>query len=1115
MINISNELREKIIDDSQELVGKVDIIFADSRHLDNISSSVTPEIEGFTDDYSAMFKKEQAFNGLEEETFSWAIANGLDSDGDVITANGNFYTIPDKIEQNIEFGWWTNSLSDASGIFVTPETLEIIFDDRLANKVRFTTSYSLGRIKGARLSYKDTSNTWHNFDVELDPEEWEYEWSLESEIIIRGLRIRVDSTHNPEDIGRVHELIPVFSWEFDDDDIINWNIDEVRENTDLTLPIGTSAVNTMSLTLDNTDKRFNPDGNSEFSEYMQGDIIIKPYIGWEINNEIEYIPFGEFYADDIDTSSEMTVTISCRDYSKYFQDEVYEDGAFYENIIVGQAIADTAKLAGFPNRKIKFYDRYWNTIKKLKAKALWKFNDSPSIDDINDEYDNNVIHDEYGSHNGILVYSSVSDIELGDTSLMPGYDESSINFNGVSGSYATVPHSSDITLIDEFTITGLVKIDSLPSAASVDGLIVKGNNTDYNYALYVDDVGRLHAATKNSANTVTYDATSEPLDLGESYFFAMKYDASDNKIHLFLNSEETLSSTVASIRSNSDALIFGRLSSGTEINGNLQAIAFFDKALSEEQINKLFIESQLDEIYNFPYLYMIENSFWDGMIEWSTADLGTFYLDRYGYLNYEYRNTLHEENIERFSEIQYSFSDDEDIISGSRIGQVQSNKVIVVINPITSINSDYQNIWRAEDGESLVVTKAVEILDDSETGSLKVISTNNPLWLNSGYFKIDDEIIKYNSKSGNKLIGLTRGMFNTTPANHGVYTYTFESGGQGWRKDRNIEYRVSENESHSGTKSLLIEFLKDDADAGTIQGPGGKNGLMHGSDDVTITGWVYSEDNIAPAKIGIKWFNEDGETISIIYGSQSNTTLSSWKQYSVTDTPPSNSKYFTPIFYIDGGEDEIFYIDDINCTGIRSKVREARYYDIEYDQVPAINVKYPFLTAVIFDKTVEIDSFEADRFKAKLLISAKESVAAGSTIVLEGTDPTTELDNFFAIAGIPLVEESATTEIEEYATENSGAIRRHRIKELTIDNRFIQNKVYAETIASFLIEHFKNEVPILNIQTIGVPQLELGDRIEIAEFDQLDLQGTQFWILSNSIAYDGGLSMSMMLREVS
>jgi hypothetical protein len=468
---------------------------------------------------------------------------------------------------------------------------------------------------------------------------------------------------------------------------------------------------------------------------------------------------------------------------------------------------------------------------------------------------------------------------------------------------------------------------------------------------------------------------------------------------------------------------------------------------------------------------------------------------------------------------QHTFSDQIDIVGGSRQSDIQTNSIIITVNPITTINSDVQSIWRAESGESLVVTKTRETINDVRTDFLKVKSTDQPLWLNSGYFKIDDEIIKYDSKTGNKLVGLTRGQFGTTAAQHGTKTYGFESSIEGFVAIENCRIKRSTTQAKTGTSSLKMTCNIADSPSTTaeVNGPQGKKKAIPTTfGSTTMSFWIYSQTNARTVTPAIRFFNDADDTSVKTVGSSSTSTLAGWKQYSYTFTPDTNKKYMSPVISISNvAQNDIFYIDDVQVTNTRPRVREVRYYDIDYDSAPAIRVKRPFITAEIYDNTVTIESWEADAFSARVLLSANNNVPVGGTVVLEGSDPVTELENYFSIAGIPLVEETENDTVEEVSVDLDNMIRKHHVQELTIENKFIQDKEYAQVIADWLIAHFADPVPVMNLSTTGVPMIQLGDRIEVNGFDQLDINGVEFWVLQTSISYDGGVNQSFTLRKVS
>lgn len=207
---------------------------------------------------------------------------------------------------------------------------------------------------------------------------------------------------------------------------------------------------------------------------------------------------------------------------------------------------------------------------------------------------------------------------------------------------------------------------------------------------------------------------------------------------------------------------------------------------------------------------------------------------------------------------------------------------------------------------------------------------------------------------------------------------------------------------------------------------------------------------------------------------------------------------------------------------------EAREYNPEWSSSPVLLVKYPFITGQIFDKTVDVDLWRSDSTGGSLVISLNPSFNIrrlsdkdGNTImtngvgyqILQGTNPVTGLNNYLEIAGVERETSSKGSKVS-VTSDLAEKIRRHGPKEISIDNPFIQDQEYAQEIADFVIEHYRNPVPVLNVSTIGIPWLQLGDRVKVTSFDALSIFSKEYWIEEIKISYDGGVKQSMVLKEV-
>ena len=88
------------------------------------------------------------------------------------------------------------------------------------------------------------------------------------------------------------------------------------------------------------------------------------------------------------------------------------------------------------------------------------------------------------------------------------------------------------------------------------------------------------------------------------------------------------------------------------------------------------------------------------------------------------------------------------------------------------------------------------------------------------------------------------------------------------------------------------------------------------------------------------------------------------------------------------------------------------------------------------------------------------------------------------------------------------------MKEIIIENPFITNLDHAKRLANFIISKMSDPVPILNLNILTVPKLQLGDRIRISTMDSFDIINGDYWVISSEFSYDKSLSQSIVIRKV-
>jgi len=198
-------------------------------------------------------------------------------------------------------------------------------------------------------------------------------------------------------------------------------------------------------------------------------------------------------------------------------------------------------------------------------------------------------------------------------------------------------------------------------------------------------------------------------------------------------------------------------------------------------------------------------------------------------------------------------------------------------------------------------------------------------------------------------------------------------------------------------------------------------------------------------------------------------------------------------------------------------VREVKVYDkLSFDKAPAYMVEQPLITNITTVKPpkLELVRYNPTPYGAVLIIAASNNNAVGDIIYLEGENPITEEKHFSSIAGIPVIVTDNKGDVKEQKVALDDNIRKYGLKEIIIENPFITNLDHAKRLANFIITKMSDPVPILNLNILTVPKLQLGDRIRISTMDSFDIINGDYWVISSDFSYDKSLSQSIVIRKV-
>lgn len=199
-----------------------------------------------------------------------------------------------------------------------------------------------------------------------------------------------------------------------------------------------------------------------------------------------------------------------------------------------------------------------------------------------------------------------------------------------------------------------------------------------------------------------------------------------------------------------------------------------------------------------------------------------------------------------------------------------------------------------------------------------------------------------------------------------------------------------------------------------------------------------------------------------------------------------------------------------------AKVREVKWFNFEYDKHPVLSVKSPFITGILFEDPDQINVFtwQASPFKANLVIAASDTVDANTVVFAEGTDPLTKKVSYLSIAGIPVQVVENKTQIQEQKAVNSENRRKFGLKEVVIESPFINDVSQAQELASFIISKLSEPIPIMSMNTVLTPKVQVGDRIRISSLDQFDIVNSDFWVSAINISMGSGYTQQVELRKV-
>ena len=521
------------------------------------------------------------------------------------------------------------------------------------------------------------------------------------------------------------------------------------------------------------------------------------------------------------------------------------------------------------------------------------------------------------------------------------------------------------------------------SAFSADGeYISTWSNASPNngFELYSNSTSNGFKLRTLSNATVITETVSSNVALTNNTFnhIIVTYDGTTMSYYVNGDLKSNIALTGTQIALTGDIAIGGRGASYTSNVGEsapsvirsftIDEFYIYNSSLNQEQVKERYSESQIQPLTRFAFLYGNDQTIKDIINDVTFADLGRVFIDELDFARYEHFYRFFEPSIEQHSNIQSTINDSNHIIDASYSVQLQCNKVDIPLSSLQKSKNTLQSLWALDEDTTIVAVTLSGNL--TANANVAYYSTGKDIpFPNAGYIKIDNEIIKYNSKTGNSFASLERGQFQTVPASHTANT----------------------------------------------------------------------------------------------------------------------------------------------------KIRETKYLNVQFQKAPAFDVRAPFITGIRIDEPdlVEIHRYIPYAYGAELILSVAETAEVDKIVFLAGVDRETQYPTATTIAGIPVEIAEQNSDIKSQSATVADSIKRYGLKDVTIQSNFINDAVHAQKLADFIIDKTQIPVPILNINTILMPKIQLGDRIRVSNLTALGIVNTDYWVISYSRSVGDSFAQQMILRQVS
>tara|TARA_B110001454_G_scaffold217009_1_gene241372 strand:- start:706 stop:4392 length:3687 start_codon:yes stop_codon:yes gene_type:complete len=1205
----------------QQALPKIIAEWKNSKSLDNVSVSVNTEEqystaqqrEGEIGDY---FDVRQVANGWNRQAHTWGVADDKDVDGLPIRADGTWHALPEKNKGVLEFGWRAKTVSNSSGVYTTTPVITMTFDQEKINYIDIYTSEYSGAVKEYTLQYQDSSGSYQNVvsNHVLPKGTYTYRHTLNSgdTLDIKGVKLTIHKTQNGIDHARINEINPVYETDISDK-VVSCSIEKNREIHDTTLPLGGIAANSFNMELDNSDHSFTINNNKLYGGYVNKDIKFTVSMGWRISENpdvFEYINCGTYWADEWKQSSNMTMGVRSRDFTRFLMDAVVDGGFLVENSDAGAALRMLVSQKNFPRADFQALYPYQKAVREDGAVAHYRFSEGVGSGVASGD---SAIVPANGLVTRWWALQAVSELAV---DLQRAQNPNTLVFQtGISGlvgreliDYNKSPTLTENSLDNPVTSGNALDFGDRTIGgqadyyhAVFDGFFIPPSTGNYLFRVTVANGGfRLYLGGASSKYVYSSTHGSETLRrdlefhkgrLVLDHFFDSSTSYVTGSEYLYAGQPVPIRMEAFHVSGTFDLKLEKSTDGGTTYSAVAEAETTTDVAFD-------VIGGRDDQLTSIPGT--------GGTFSSQIRNHGTYsgdpILRKPGNLTSD--RTDHAVQFDNTSgdpdyvTIPYDLSIDmTNSTSDNYTGEFSLEAYVQFTAAVEGQGVYAGNMDSATSGTG---TKGVGLYWKSSSRGIKFINSSGTMhqasvtaagatgaWVHvvATYDGTDlkyyeDGVLKDTSTSvgapaawtdrdfllgkhvfGASTIRYFRGFFDefaiykkaltaeqvrdhyyiTTMSELRIHPYlfgdqnAFEIAGQiatgdlgmfyfdefgKFRYDHFYRLHEANIPDHAVSQATL-------SDSTNIESAERRIELLANKVTVVINPTI--KKNIGISSL---WRAPSPSTVTVTkLVAQLSASATEMEVSNISDPPWPTTGYCridSEIIKYDStvsgrlleltraqfGTDAAIHL-------LNAIVRETKFYQFGWAQTPAVDIRDPFIAAIVYEKSnlVSVDRFIKKPYAGEIVISATEAVPitsnSGEIVFLEGQNPYTGMDYYTSISGRAISDAGATAEVNSQSASYSDSIRKYGLKEIKIDNRFFSDEEYAQRIADFLISKMENGSPILDIDVISMPRLQLGDRVTISQLEQLGISNRDYWVIESKMDYTGGVKQKLTLREVS